>query len=155
MIRAYQAEDLHTVAKIWHASGLDEYHYLPSFQALDAAAALTVFKDVILAACDIWVEERNGQLRGFMALNQSYIDRLYVHPSQQRHGVGSALINFAKSLHPAGLTLHTHQQNTQARKFYDKHGFTAIEFGLSPPPESVPDVKYAWPGSAEKQVEGK
>lgn len=144
MIRAMEPTELQTVAAIWHASGLDEYDYLPAFQALDTEQALAVFKDVILPVCDIWVEAHDDKLRGFMALNGAYIDRLYVHPACQRQGVGDELIRFAKTLHPEGLTLHTHQQNTRARRFYEKRGFKALEFGLSPPPESVPDVKYGW-----------
>jgi hypothetical protein len=27
---------------------------------------------------------------------------------------------------------------------YEKHGFKAVKFGLSPPPESAPDVEYRW-----------
>ena len=145
MIRAYESADLAEVAAIWHASGLDEYHYLPTFQALDREAALAVFKRVILPVCDIWVEGQDQKLRGFMALNGSYIDRLYVHPDCQRQGVGGALLGFAKSLYPQGLTLHTHQQNTRARRFYETHDFAAIEYGISPPPESMPDIKYGWP----------
>ena len=27
---------------------------------------------------------------------------------------------------------------------FEKHGFVAVKFGISPPPESAPDVEYAW-----------
>jgi hypothetical protein len=40
--------------------------------------------------------------------------------------------------------LATLQVNLPARAFYEKNGFKAIEFGISPPPESEPDVKYEW-----------
>ena len=144
MIRAFESADLREVVAIWHTSGLEEYDYLPAFQALDSETALAVFKRVILPACDIWVEGQDKQLRGFMALNGSYIDRLYVRPACQRQGVGNALLSFAKTLHPQGLTLHTHQQNTRARRFYETRGFAPLEYGVSPPPESMPDVKYGW-----------
>ena len=39
---------------------------------------------------------------------------------------------------------HTHQQHAQARAFCEKHGFRAVKFGISPPPESEPDVEYHW-----------
>jgi ribosomal protein S18 acetylase RimI-like enzyme len=54
------------------------------------------------------------------------------------------LLAHACSLSPQGLELHTHQQNTGARRFYERHGFAAVRFGLSPPPESAPDVEYHW-----------
>ena len=53
-------------------------------------------------------------------------------------------IAFAKTLHPDGLELHTHQENHAARQLYERHGFRAVKFGLSPPPENAPDVEYHW-----------
>jgi ribosomal protein S18 acetylase RimI-like enzyme len=54
------------------------------------------------------------------------------------------LLDRAKELAPDGLTLFTHQGNERARAFYERRGFRAVAFGVSPPPESEPDVKYAW-----------
>ena len=63
----------------------------------------------------------------------------------QGAGAGSALIAHAKRLHPSGVWLFTHQRNTRARAFYEARGFRAVAFGVSPPPESEPDVRYEWP----------
>jgi len=56
----------------------------------------------------------------------------------------SSLSQLAKAMHPNGLELHTHQENRAARRLYEKHGFKAVKFGVSPPPESAPDVEYHW-----------
>jgi putative acetyltransferase len=72
------------------------------------------------------------------------IDRLYILPSYQGHGIGSKLINLAKQQSPDGLRLYTHQENTQARQVYEHHGFIVSAYGISPPPESAPDVLYEW-----------
>ena len=61
-----------------------------------------------------------------------------------RPGAGLALLGKARELSPGGLELHTHQQNAKARRFYEKHGFRAVRFGVSPPPESAPDAEYHW-----------
>ena len=146
MIRPYLPNDLAAAAGVWYRAGMDEYDYLPLFQALSTADATTIFRDRIAAECTVWVHERDTQVDGFIAMASDYIDRLYVDPLAQRRGVGTALLAHAKQLHPEGLTLHTHQANARARRFYEKHGFTASEFGVSPPPESVPDVLYTWAG---------
>ena len=86
----------------------------------------------------------DDQVVAYLAMKGSYIDRMYVDPSEWRKGWGTRLIVFAKSLFPDGLELHTHQENHAARGFYEKHGFNAVKFGTSPPPESVPDVEYHW-----------
>ena len=144
MIRLFTEPVELRLAEIWHLAGLDEYTYLPAFQALDADQALQVFRDVIVSNCRIWLETHHETIRGFIALNGSYIDRLYVDPEYQRLGTGGALMNHAKSMFGAGLELHTHQQNSRARAFYEKHGFAAVKYGISPAPECVPDVEYHW-----------
>jgi ribosomal protein S18 acetylase RimI-like enzyme len=69
---------------------------------------------------------------------------MYVDPTEWRKSWGTRLVNFAKTLSPTGLELCTHQQNHAARALYEKLGFTAVRFGISPPPENVPDVEYHW-----------
>jgi GNAT superfamily N-acetyltransferase len=82
------------------------------------------------------------QIVAFLAMKASYVDRLYVDPSAWRTGWGTQLVHFAKQVSPSGLELHTHQANAAARAFYERHGFQAVKFGISPPPESAPDVEY-------------
>ena len=79
-----------------------------------------------------------------MALKGNYISRLYVNPEDQSHGVGDALLEHARNLHPDGLELHTHVENYPARQFYERRGFVAVKFGISPAPEFKPDVEYHW-----------
>jgi len=155
-IRAYQNDDEAAAAAVWYRSGRKEYDYLPLFQALSQDEARRVFADVIVPGAELWVaitgvegDAAGGnpgldELVGFLALRGSYIDRLYVDPSSQLLGVGGRLLAVARQQSPEGLELHTHQQNTRARDFYEKHGFHAVAFGLSPAPESVPDVEYHW-----------
>ena len=57
------------------------------------------------------------------------------------------LIELAKTASPHGLELHTHQANQAARQLYEKHGFRAVRFGMSPAPECMPDVEYHWRGT--------
>jgi len=144
LIRAYTDDDAAATARVWHRSGRDEYHYLPAFQALDDSQAFAVFAEQIADRCSIWVYEDEGVIAGFIAMQDDYIDRLYVDPDSQRQGVATALLNHARTVSPAGLRLHTHQQNRRARRFYEHAGFVPVRFGISPAPESVPDVEYHW-----------
>jgi putative acetyltransferase len=106
--------------------------------------AAEVFWEKIRTRSDVWVGTRDDQVVAFLAMNGSYIFRMYVDPAQWRRGWGTRFIDFAKSLSPNGLELHTHLENHPARWLYEKHGFTAVKFGVSPPPESAPDVEYHW-----------
>ena len=144
VIRPFEQGDEAAVVAVWYRLGRAAYQFLPSWQALTLEQADEIFRDVIRPRCDIWVGTRNGQVVAFLATAGSYIDRMYVDPVEWRKGWGTRLVLFAKTLHPDGLELHTHQENHAAHQLYEKHGFRAVKFGLSPPPERAPDVEYHW-----------
>ena len=99
---------------------------------------------MILINNDVWVAEIEGEAAAFMAIAGDFIDQLYVAPQYQRRGIGKALLEFARTLAPEHLWLYTLQINTNGRAFYEKNGFRAVKFGVSPEPESEPDIEYHW-----------
>lgn len=143
-IRLMEEDDVEGVVRVWHASGLLAYPFIERWQRFTLELARSVFREEIASACEIWVAEAGDEIVGYLALRGSYVDRLYVGPNHQRRGIGTALLKFAMLRSPAGLELHTHQKNAPARAFYEQHGFVAVKFGLSPPPENEPDVEYHW-----------
>jgi len=153
-IRPFQDEDEAATVGVWYRSGQAAYTFLPLWETLTLEGAGKIFREVIRVQCNIWVGTLNEQVVAYLAMKGSYIDRMYVDPSEWRKGWGTRLIVFAKSLSPDGLELHTHQENRAARTFYEKHGFNAAKFGTSPPPESEPDVEYHWrPGNKALQAD--
>jgi len=150
MIRQYETDDLVSAANVWLRSGLIEYTYLPQFQRLNEEKAIDVFHRVIQEHCKIWVFEEDDVVVGFIAMQDNLVDRLYVDPDHQTIGIGSSLIAHAKKMYSTGLELRTHQQNKRACKFYEKHDFKPVRYGLSPAPELVPDVEYHWSPNTDK-----
>ncbi|MYR86851.1 GNAT family N-acetyltransferase, partial [Streptomyces sp. SID685] len=60
-------------------------------------------------------------------------------------GIGTALLETVRQASPEELSLHCFQRNTDARAFYERHGFTAGEFNDgSRNEENEPDVTYHW-----------
>ena len=143
-IREFRDEDEAETAEVWHRSGLAAYTYLPTWQAMTLETARWVFANIIRPKNKLWVGTLDGRIVAFLAMKGSYIDRLYVDPPEWRQGWGTRFIKLAKQLSPDGLELHTHQENLAGRTFYERHGFKAVKFGISPPPESAPDVEYHW-----------
>ena len=143
-IRPFRDADEAEVVGVWHRSGRAAYPFLPTWQALTLEMAHTVFRNVIRAKCAIWVGTLDERIVAYLAMNGSYLDRLYVDPSEWRKGWGRRFIGLAKQLSPQGLELHTHVENLAARALYEQHGFQAVKFGTSPPPESAPDIEYHW-----------
>ena len=77
-------------------------------------------------------------------MNKDFIDHLYIDPGFQRRGLGKTLLKFARERSPDHLWLYTLQINVNAHAFYEKNGFVAEKFGVSPPPVNEPDVEYHW-----------
>ena len=146
VVRLLLEEELDDVVAIWHEARKETHTSMgfASERGVTLEDSGRIFREVITPHCEIWVADQKDTLQGFLAIRGSYLDRMYVRPGAQRGGVGSALLAKARQLSPAGLELHTHQQNERARRFYETHGFRAVAFGMSPAPENEPDVEYHW-----------
>jgi chorismate mutase len=78
---------------------------------------------------------------------------LYVDPGHQGEGIGSVLVDLAKSLRPDGLRLWVFQSNLGARRLYARHGFVEVEeTDGSTNEEQAPDVRMEWEPSAEARL---
>jgi GNAT superfamily N-acetyltransferase len=144
IVRPMRPGELETVISAWHETCADTYDFIALERGRTLDDRRAYFTENIAPRCAIWVEEMEGEILGLLALEGSYVDRLYVLPRAQRRGVGTALLSKARELNPRGLELFTHQRNSKGCAFYEKHGLKAVRFGLSPPPESEPDVEYHW-----------
>jgi GNAT superfamily N-acetyltransferase len=144
IIRDYRAEDFDSVTSLWRIS---REKSLPDFQLEKGHffyEDCNYFRQNVLMENQIWVVDVASHPVAFMAMNMDFIDQLYIHPDHWRRGIGETLINFAKARSPEHLWLYTLQVNVNARAFYEKNGFIAEKFGISPPPESEPDMEYHW-----------
>jgi ribosomal protein S18 acetylase RimI-like enzyme len=110
---------------------------------------------------EVWVAEEDGRLLGFVAIRRSrrngweVVEKIYVDPVAQNRGIGSALLDQAKALRPDGLVLWVFQENTGARRFYERHGFRVVtlRFGAAADNmEGEPDALYAWPGVSPERT---
>ena len=143
MIRPYREEDFELVAKFWFEGIQAAEPELVQRMGYEFTGAREYFKTVV-AENQMWVYELNSIPVGFIGIQNDYIDRLYVDPNFHRRGIGKALLDHAGTLSPQHLWLKTDQANKLSRPFYEKNGFVATKFGVSPPPESEPDVEYHW-----------
>lgn len=101
-----------------------------------------------LSERDVWVAESAGSIVGFANLTPTWLDGLYVDPGAQRGGIGSTLIDLAKSVRPEGFGLWVFEMNEPARAFYRRHGFVELErTDGTANEEHAPDIKMVWPGS--------
>lgn len=141
-IRPYEDRDFDVLVRAWHETNQESFPYVALQQQHTPDDARRFFRDHVVPVARIWVADADGALQGLVALEAPWIRQLAVFPPFQRRGIGSALLRAAQAASPAELRLYTFFRNAAARAFYQRHGFTAIAFGVSPAPESEPDVLY-------------
>lgn len=91
------------------------------------------------------MEDTGSRPLAVLALDGEWVDQLYVDPAFTGRGLGSHLIELAKSHRPAGLQLWTFATNTGAQRFYRRHGFTLTErTDGSRNEENAPDIRFVW-----------
>jgi GNAT superfamily N-acetyltransferase len=140
VLRRARLEDAEAVADVFVAARL-EMTYLP----LDVPDARRFVTTELVPRLEVWVAEEDGRVVGFAALGDDDLDHLYVAPGAQGRGIGSALLARAKDQRPDGFELWVFQQNTGARRFYERHGCVLLyETDGADNMERTPDARYAW-----------
>jgi GNAT superfamily N-acetyltransferase len=139
--RALAGEDV-SIAELFERSHSTQT-FLPRVHTMDEHK---VFFAQRLAEDDVWVWDEGGTIVGYVILRgDDQLVHLYIDPSETGRGIGTALLEHAKRERPLGFTLWTFQENHGARRFYERHGLRAIEFGDgSGNEEGAPDVQYEW-----------
>ncbi len=86
------------------------------------------------------------KVTAFLARDGAEICALYVAEDARGQGHGRALLQDAMG-RCERLWLQCFQDNAQARRFYERHGFAAAGFGDGTGnAEGLPDVLYEWNG---------
>jgi len=143
MLRQLAIDDMDRAAAV---------HRMSFYQALPTLAGPHTpdedqwfFKERMFATCQLWGYFDDKELVGFIAFREGWIDQLYILPSSQGRGVGTALLQIAQSRLDR-LSLWTFQPNKSARRFYEKHGFILVkETDGTRNEEREPDAMYSWP----------
>jgi ribosomal protein S18 acetylase RimI-like enzyme len=77
---------------------------------------------MLLPSSEVWVATQNDEVVGMMALDNEWLEQLYVAPGHQRQGHGQRLLAVAQSARDS-LALWTFESNLGAQRFYETHGF--------------------------------
>ena len=140
MIRRATLDDAPAISALFVRTR-DEMTYLPRIPEHDRPLLGGWF----LARGELWVAEVEGRIVGFAGVSGDELTHLYIDPLAQNRGVGTALLDHAKSLRPERLELWVFQENGGARRFYEGHGFQLIRLtNGARNMEQEPDALYEW-----------
>jgi GNAT superfamily N-acetyltransferase len=103
-------------------------------------------REVVFPRRSIRIAQAGDEIVGFAARDGAWLEHLYVKPGWTGRGIGRQLLDViiaeARTVTPV-LRLYTFQCNAGARRFYERAGFTAVEFGDgSNNEEGEPDIRY-------------
>ena len=89
------------------------------------------------------VARLDGRMVGFVAATPSSIAQLYVRVGFHRCGIGTRMLDWAKSQSDGALWLYAFARNAGACAFYERHGFRAAARGFEPH-WKLDDIRYEW-----------
>lgn len=144
-LRAAKRADAPAIADIYLASRATFLAYA-SLAHSDAEVRVWI-ETILIPGASVTVAELGGEVVGFLATVIDgpllWLDQLYVRPDAVGMGLGSRLLEHALEGVTQPVRLYTFQANAGARRFYERHGFKALEFsdGQSNE-EKCPDVLY-------------
>ena len=102
------------------------------------------FERKILPENEVWVAEAGGAVAGFIAFKRGLVSHLYVAPEHQGRGIGTRLLDVAKSKNDL-LRLWVFQVNVSAIRFYEGRGFRVVErTDGAGNEEKQPDARMEW-----------
>lgn len=102
------------------------------------------FGSFLIEKCDVTVARSAGDVVGFIALQDSDIQALYLRPDARGCGLGSRFLDHAKSASDR-LWLWTFQANHAAQRFYVNNGFVEnTRTDGQGNDEKLPDIHYMW-----------
>jgi ribosomal protein S18 acetylase RimI-like enzyme len=106
------------------------------------------FRSEVLPTNTVCLALVAGRLVGFAAASAESVAQLHVRVGFHRLGIGSRLLNWAKSRSIGSLWLYTFARNTVAQAFYEHHGFRVVARGFEPVWQ-LEDIKYQWSAPPE------
>ena len=123
MIRLYEDRDLEDILTAWAAASEIAHPFLTKeFLAQERENIPNVY----LPNAETWVYEDGGRVVGFVALIGNEVGAIFVHPNQQRKGVGCILMDKARELRDE-LEVEVFKANQIGRSFYERYGFVHLQ----------------------------
>lgn len=127
LIRQRITADNPRLLDIWLGAVRATHHFL---QPADIEALLPQVRDLYLPAVEVWVAvDSEDRPQGFIGLNESHVEMLFIDPDSRGRGLGRALLDFVRELRGI-LSVDVNEQNPQAVGFYLHYGFA--QTGRSP-----------------------
>ena len=131
ILRPYRPSDEDAAIALWQAT------WQQAYPAIDFAARVAWWRErwrnELVPNAQIIVAEQSGELTGFVTIDATdYLDQLVVAPAHWGSDLAAALMDEAKRLSPARITLLVNLDNARAIRFYERNGFSHAGEDVNP-----------------------
>jgi putative acetyltransferase len=134
-----------------HIEAMRTLTFLPQLHTVEEAVSWMARQ--VLPAQQVWVFEDEGEVAGYIACAEGWINQLYVRPDRQGQGIGATLLAHVLA-EGSPRRLWTFQQNERARRFYESRGCVLVRLtDGAGNEEKTPDALYEWRGRDSAEIE--
>lgn len=121
MIRKFEKNDINVIMQIWKNENIQAHDFISK----EYWESNYNFVKEILPKAEIYVYIIKERIVGFIGLNNTYIEGIFVDQSSHCQGIGTALLNKVKEIRN-NFTLNVYKKNKKAINFYKKNDFLII-----------------------------
>ena len=119
-ISRVREEDFPRVLEVWEASVRATHHFLSE---ADIQFIKPLIPNALAKVKELFcVRDADDSVAGFIGVEDSKIEMLFIHPNWRGRGIGSRLLKYATDVRGARL-VDVNEQNEQAVGFYRRMGF--------------------------------
>ncbi|MBC17437.1 Acetyltransferase, gnat family [Pseudodesulfovibrio profundus] len=122
MIREYTKEDLEDILAIWLGASVKAHDFVDGGYW---ESQVDNMRNMYIPASENYVYEQDSKVVGFYSLHEETLAAIFVSPEHQGQGVGTSLLNHAKSQRTK-LSLSVYKENQASYAFYLSQGFTVL-----------------------------
>ncbi len=134
IIRKYYEPDLKKVMRIWYDSNLEAHDFIPT-SYWDRHFG---YVSRLIPRTEVYVYEIDGQVVGFVGVDEGYINGIFVEKDYRGQGIGTRLLAYVADLYDV-IELHVFENNMGAVRFYENRRFIKIEEETN---EDLGEVEY-------------
>ncbi len=120
MIRNFNEKDIDKIMQIWIDTNIRAHKFIKESYWKDN---FEIVKSILpTAEIYVYVSEEYEDIKGFIGLNNNYIEGIFVLEEEQSKGIGKQLLDYAKKIKNK-LNLNVYKNNKRAIEFYKREGF--------------------------------
>ena len=134
IIRKFYEPDLKRVMRIWYDGNLEAHDFIPT----DYWDRNFGYVSRVIPRTEVYVYEIDGQVVGFVGVDEGYINGIFVEKDYRGQGIGTRLLAYVSDIYDV-IELHVFENNMGAVRFYENRKFMKID---EAPDEDLGEIEY-------------